>query len=298
MTWGDVLKRILEQPAFIPKSIREPIDATNVFKSPNLAKVKPALGDIKTDELAEYHPSSSPPKITYYVKRIAHHADNILAYTRGDLGIPPPTIELIQLFRLAFSHAIRRHEMFHYFVERGSMLMAEHNYREYRKRVYEEREKCGRGNLEEALADAYAIVRCSEDLKHLPEPKKLPYNREDLTEIFRGVLRHHFINCPRPPGYREARLFMEELEHLWDPLFITAIVIGLYGQDIWDHFKGISWLFFELSVKEPRNFTNYGAPAATPYSKRDFILFLDNFRHNGNRWLQVFLHEPCEEAEE
>jgi len=294
MTWDEVLNKILDYPTQVNTTHSEENSSVVGFRSAQeLCKIKYAL-EISTDELASYHPSTSLNKITYRASKIAYHADNVLLRVRSDLGLPPPPEELIRLFRWSFSHVVRRHEMFHYFVERGCKLLAEDSYRDYLDKVYKRRS----GNLEEALADAYAIVRCSEDLKNLPQPSTLPYSKDELAStVFPTILKGVFINDNRPPGYREAKSFVDEIEILfvYDVDDIVSLPLILDGSYL-EIFKGFSWLFYELTVREPKDFTNINNFPAIPYSKRDFLVFLENIRAEEDTLWKFLLDQPLEES--
>lgn len=281
------MKKILEQPPHVELSSEERSEHAKAFSSLDPSKIKHFL-DIETDELVAYRSAEPSPKLIYDVEKIAEYADKILLKARLDIGLPPPPEELLRLFRWSFSQVIRRHGKFHYLVERGSrIILSEKDYRKYRFKVYEKRREKGEGNLEEALADAYAIVYYLDDLRGLPNPEAIPYTREQLMPPFRIILREVFIDEDRPPGYREAKHFVREFRSLKDINKVddvyTLVVFSIMfkGSRYLDGaFKGLSWLFYELLEKKPIDFTRISSPPATPRSAKDFLVFLENFRRD------------------
>lgn len=313
MTWDEVLRRILDQEIeieYVSRSELKPEEFKHVkIKDINPRELSCSL-EIATDELAAYHPlmaSSklihSGSKIVYDVKKIAAHADKSLLQICRALGMERAPEDLIKLFRWGFSHLVRRHAHFHYLVERGCMLLSENRYEEYRRKIYERRLESGEGNLEEALADAYSLVYCGEDLKKLPAEFSLPFSRDDLIIGLKKMLRSLIVGEKRPAGYREARRFIMEFETLKEvegnpeevkklPLYS---ILQRGGRGLDGVFRGLSWLFHELTLVEPVNFMEKARPPAPPYSVRDFLIFLENFRRDDSFFL-ILLLPPTEEA--
>ncbi|MCX8192183.1 MAG: hypothetical protein N3F06_05185, partial [Nitrososphaerales archaeon] len=217
-----------------------------------------------------------------------------LMRVRSSLELPSPTEELIESFRWAFSHFVRRHGIFHYLVQRGSKILMEDNYWDYRNKVYEVR-RCV-GNLEEALAEAYAITRCQEDLQNLPKYDKIPYEPKELTSINKLILERIFINKSRPPGYRDAEYFLNEFKLLYDHPLNIQVLSALANEELWDILKGIGWLFHEITVREAKDFTDPQNPPARPYSRKEFITFLENFRKEEDTFWLFILPLPMEEV--
>jgi len=270
---------------------------------------------IPTEEFGYYRPIaetvSSPKvlphyalgsKIVYNVDKITYHSDKILQQVCKIMEIDKPPEELVRLFRWAFSHIVRRHLLFHYLVERGSRLLPEDRYWEYRVKIYERKDTASQGLLEEALADAYAIVYSEDDLKTLPPPASIPVPREDLIIGFKKILKALFINDTRPPGYREAKNFTLEFENLKDTdtadaiqnlLVFSAIMKSTTSVD--GVFRGLSWLYRELTFLETPDLTKKPLPPAPPYPVKDFLLFVENFRKDATLLLLLIL-PPTEEA--
>lgn len=252
------------------------------LKSLDLSKYESVLAEVKTDELAYYEPSRSIGRIVYNARKIAYYSDLSLEHVCRSISIGQPINEMIACFRIAFSTFIRRHETFHYLVERGSTIFVEvEAYKEYLKKVYHERNQKNQGNLEEALAEAYAASLCEQDLSTIFESrsqllKATNFNPESLSLILKKI----FVEGPRPPGYNEARHFLTELSILND-IAVEAIVfvITLGEEDWWKVFKGLTWLFYELTVCKPHDFTNPHDPSERPFSQRYFAYFLANFQH-------------------
>lgn len=299
--WDEVLERILREE---PRS--QEYDRSDIILDVPLtpSDTEPVLGDVETDILATYHPSRSPPTITYDINKIVYHSDMILYNTMRRIG-KIPSLKLIRLFRFCFASFVRRHEMFHYLVERGSRLLSGLNYDDYSEKVCKARANSKQGNLEEALADAYASVRYYwlEEIyytysfryliyEYIPKSFTIP---PELIDDFTKILKHHFINSKRPPGYDKAKLFVNEFKHLllryryryipYHP-FLRNYPINI--------FKGLSWLFYELSVREPRDFSDYNHPPADPYSHIDFVIFLENIRYDDDPLLGTILPFPEE----
>lgn len=270
---------------------------------------------IPTEELGYYRPISdivsSPKTISHYalgskiiynVDKISLHADKALQQVCKIMEVDKPPEELVRLFRWAFSHVVRRHMLFHYLVERGSRLLPEDRYWEYRAKIYERKEVATQGLLEEALADAYAIVYSEDDIKAIPSPASTPVPREDLIIGFKKMLKALFINDTRPPGYREAKNFILEFENLKDTdsveaiqnlLLVSAIMKGTTSID--GVFRGLSWLYRELTFLETSDPSKKPLPPAPPYPSKNFLLFVENFRKDPTLLLLLIL-PPVEEA--
>jgi len=313
--WNEVLRRILEKEPLEKELggveyVRGYRYYAKSLESLDLRKSEPLLTDVKTDTLATYHPSSSPPTIVYYIDKIVYHSDMILSRTISNIG-RRITLELIKLFRLCFASFVRRHEIFHYLVERGARL-AHLNYHDYIEKVYNVRDQSSQGNLEEALADAYASVRYYwlEEIYYVYYFSDIIYEdifliEPKLFDNFTKILKYHIINSKRPPGYDKAKLFVDEFEHLllrydryipyrhfyfYPPLlpFYLRRGIFIYGYPICI-FKGLSWLFDELREIEPRNFSDYTNPPSKihdEYELANFILFLENIRYDDDPLLE------------
>jgi len=67
-----------------------------------------------------------------------------------------------------------------------------------------------------------------------------------------------------------------------------------YRYIVMDTFKGLSWLFEELSKREPRDFSDYNQPPAIPYSFGSFLIFLENIIHDDDPLLGRILPFPNE----
>ena len=213
--WVSVLEEILEtEPVY--KEYKDSWRVLDVPLVPSYTDTEPILGEVGTDILATYQPSRSPPPITYDIDKIVYYADTVLYKTIGK-GKKLP-LYLIMLFRVYFASFVRRHEMFHYLVERGARLVddGDVDYDDYSQKVYNVRKNSREGNLEEGLADAYASVRChwledimgigtivlrrhpSKYLGHIYIDEKYNY----LSQIFSSftkILKYHFIDCKHPP---------------------------------------------------------------------------------------------------
>jgi hypothetical protein len=131
--WQKVLERVVEQPIEIefleigsPQSekMKKKIELT--FKESGPDEIKTVF-PLRTEELAEYKPiaerAASPKqiphyllgsKITYNVNKTAWYADKVFQECCSSLGIEKPPEELVKLFRVAFSHAVKKHMLFHY----------------------------------------------------------------------------------------------------------------------------------------------------------------------------------------
>jgi hypothetical protein len=318
--WQKVLERILEQPIEIefleigsPQSdkIKKKIELT--FKESSPDEIKTAF-PLRTEELAEYKPiaerAASPKqishyllgsKITYNVNKITWYSDKVFQECCTSLGIEKPPEELVKLFRIAFSHVVRKHMLFHYKVERGSRLLPEDRYWEYRVKIYERSDAQTKGVLEEALADAYAVTYVEDEIRALQSPVSMPISKESLVAGFRKMIRAAFINDSRPPGYREAKNFLLEFENLRDAntiesiqslLLYSAILKGVSNID--GVFRGLSWLYRELTFLEPTNLEKWPLPPAPPYPTKSFLLFVENFRSDASLFLLLLL-PPTEE---
>ena len=318
--WQKVLERILEQPIEIefleigsPQSdkMKKKIELT--FKESSPDEIKTAF-PLRTEELAEYKPiaerAASPKqishyllgsKITYNVNKITWYSDKVFQECCASLGIEKPPEELVKLFRIAFSHVVRKHMLFHYKVERGSRLLPEDRYWEYRVKIYERSDAQTKGVLEEALADAYAVTYVEDEIRALQSPVSMPISKESLVAGFRKMIRAAFINDSRPPGYREAKNFLLEFENLRDAntiesiqslLLYSAILKGVSNID--GVFRGLSWLYRELTFLEPTNLEKWPLPPAPPYPTKSFLLFVENFRSDASLFLLLLL-PPTEE---
>lgn len=312
MTWQEVLKKVLSHKVSLGQT------AAKILQIEELRSMDIRTLDfsqfnydfsVATDVLANYYPVTSeiraPPsgsKILYDVEKIALYADKNLYNVCEGLGLGVPCEELIKAFRYAFSHAIRRHAIFHYLVERACRLMVENRYEEYRVKIYERRKEMGHPNLEEALADAYSIVYVDLDLKNLQNFLPLPLKNNDLIIAFRKIIRAIFTANNRPMEYSHAKRFITEFESLREtennPEEIKRLIaysISLRGGRALDGvFKGLSWLFHEITAVEPVNFIEKTLPPKSPYPIKDFLVFLENFRSDDALFLTIF-PPPTEE---
>jgi len=305
MPWSNILETILTREITIEYLKDENADKEK-FRYINFREAEPDLLQnplkLATDELVEYSPITSGPTITYFgskiiydVEKIITTADQILLKISDNLEISPPPAELVKLFRWVFSHAIRRHALFHYLVERGCRLLPENRYEEYRVKIYGRRKEAGEGNLEEALAEAYAITYLRKDLNKLPDSKL--FEREELVTGLYRMTRYALINDRRPPGYKEARRFINEFETLLElegnpekvKELLTYSVLMKGGRALEGVFRGLSWLFYELTSLEAVNFTEKSRPPAHPYPVKDFLIFLENFRRDDSLVLLLLL---------
>lgn len=319
--WQVVIQRIMEQPIEIEylkiddprnEKLKRKIEISFKEFGPDEVKVNFVLG---TEEFGEYQPIvekvRSPKqlphfalgsKIVYNVRKIAWYSDRVFQECCKQLGIDAPPEELIKLFRWSFSHLIRRHMFFHYKVERGSRLLPEDRYWEYRVKIYQGKDAATRGVLEEALGDAYAIAYFEDDLRQIQSPASVPVARESLMSGFRKMIKAAFLSESRPPGYREAKHFTLEFENLKDTetaesiqnlLIYSAILKGTTNID--GIFRGLSWLYKELTFIEPTNLEKLPLPPAPPYPSKNFLLFVENFRKDASLLLLLLL-PPTEEA--
>lgn len=328
MSWLNVVNKILDQEVQVETISKEKYDVEE-FKKINLSKInetdlgkieeiKNILSNKSTDEFAMYYPASIAfPKRTYFGARIIYNAREICSYSDKVISLifqymnfPAPPEDLIKAFRWAFFHFVRRHAIFHYLVERGCRLLSEDRYNEYRTKIYEKRKERGQGNLEDALAESYSIVYFNKDLKDLQKMSKvsissLPFTLDDLTNKLIRIVKTIFINEARQPGYKEASIFIREFETLKmlenNPEEIKNLIIlspllkggrGLNGV-----FKGLSWLFHEVThIEELTNFIEKTSPPKPPYSIKDFLLFVENFRRDDSLFI-ILLLPPDEECE-
>ena len=273
------------------------------------------------DPLAWYEPASSKHRIVYRLDKIVEFADDTLADILNHLNIERVSKDVVRCWRLAFISFIRRHEMFHYLFERGSRLLEEgrEKYRRYREEVYEPRHRGKekhRGNLEEALAEAYAAAWCRDELEQTFKMRRevavLP-----LESLCRD-LKIIFVNTRQAPGYREARYFLEEMEKLhsnrnlpivhpiqtavsipkllYDETVTSAMFSKLiYGEEWYMAFKGLAWLFHELHTGKPSPFdTNDRNKPPSPFSIGIFTAFLANIQ-NLRSIFEILLPLPGEE---
>jgi len=319
--WQVVLRRVIEQPIEMEylkiddprtEKMKRKIEITFREFSPDEIKLNFPL---TTEEFGEYRPvvekAESPKqlshftlgsKIVYNVKKIAWYSDKVFQECCKHLEINEPPEELIKLFRWAFTHVIRRHMLFHYKVERGSRLLPEDRYWEYRVKIYQSKEAATRGVLEEALADAYALTYFEDDLKTIQSPASIPVARENIISGFRKMMRAAFLSDSRPPGYKMAKHFLLEFENLKDTDTIEAIQnLLLYSAmlkgttNIDGIFRGLSWLYKELTFVEPTSLEKMPLPPAPPYPSKNFLLFVENFRKDATFFLLLLL-PPTEEA--
>ena len=110
------------------------------------------------------------------------------------------------------------------------------------------------------------------------------------------------LNENRPPGYKKAKLFVYEFRILRDIKTLEDIqnlvlqFATLGGSRALDGiFKGLSWLFKELTLLQPADFRNKRNPPAPPYSIRRFLMFLENFRRD-DTLLSLVLTPPSEDV--
>lgn len=307
MIWSEILEKIVTSDIEIEYSSEE--KALEELKSLDLRSIKinelEGISGISTEELVSYRPaisaigpkmSYSGAKIVYNIKKIASYADETLSQICSSLNISNIHQEFIKSFRWVFSCAIRRHAWFHYLVERGCRLLAENRYEEYLAKIYERRKNEGKGNLEEALADAYSIIYVEDDLRNFPAYWRDLLNNGVIIG-FKKMIRRIFSNRNRPPGYREARYFIMEFETLKEiennPDKIKELpmysILQRGGRSLNGVFRGLSWLFHELTTIEPVEFTNRRNPPSPPYSIKDFLLFLENFRRDDSLMLLLLL---------
>jgi hypothetical protein len=320
----NVVNKVLEQEIQVGSISREKYDS-KVFKKIDLSEInesrlneaeniKNILRNKSTDEFATYYPAAiNAPKrahfgakIVYGVKEISSYADRILSEVFQYMNFPEPPEDLIKVFRAIFFYFVRRHATFHYLVERGCKLLSENRYEEYRARIYERRQELGQGNLEDALAESYSIVYFKKDLrKEVLEPfiSPLPFTREELTNRLSKIIKVAFINNIRPAGYKEAGTFIKEFETLEtlenNPVeiknLLTLSILLRGGRGLDGVFRGLSWLFHEITHIEPVNFTEKTTPPKPPYSIKDFLLFVENFRRDDSLFM-VLLLPPEEEC--
>jgi len=324
MSLLNAINKVLEQEMWVKSVSREKYDS-EIFKKIDLNKINESalneIEDIKnilsnknTDDFATYYPAAiTAPKrahfgakIVYNVKEISSYADRILSGVFQYMNFPDPPEDLIKVFRLIFFHFVRRHATFHYLVERGCRLLSENRYEEYRMKIYEKRQELGQGNLEDALAESYSIVYLKKDLR-----KKilgqflslLPFTQEELINRLLRIIKIVFINNARPPGYKEASTFIKEfeaLEMLEDnpeevKNLLTLSILLKGGRGLNGVFKGLSWLFHEVTHIEPINFTEKTIPPKPLYSIKDFLLFIENFRRDDSLFM-ILLLPPEEEC--
>jgi hypothetical protein len=322
--WLNVVSKILEQEIRIETVSKEKYDF-EVFKKIELSKinetilkeveeVKDILGNKDTDEFATYYPASIVipqrthfgAKILYNIKEICLHADKVISQVFQSMNFPAPPEDLVKVFRLAFFYFVRRHAIFHYLVERGCRLLSEDRYIEYRTKIYERRKELGQGNIEDALAESYSIVYFNKDLQKISTAflTSLPFTLNELiNRLLTIITKTIFINDARPSGYKEASFFIREFETLAmlenNPAeiknLLTLSLLLKGGRSLNGVFKGLSWLFYEVTHIESSNFMEKISPPKPPYSIKDFLLFVENFRRDDSLFM-VLLLPPDEEC--
>jgi len=312
--WNIILKDIIKQEVNIKKVSEESLDK---FSLTNLVKIVRSKKDLQlplmaaTEEFVIYEPTSVAPseqlkhsgsRIFYQIEKIVEFSDSIIKHVSEEVDVELIPKELVMAFRVAFSHLVRRHAIFHYLVERGSMLLDENRYIEYRRKIYEKRKNFQEGNLEEALADAYALSYAENDIEKFFSPRIQIELKDNLIDLMNILLGKLVLNENRPPGYKEAKLFVYEFRILRDiktlediqNLVLQSATLG--GSRALDGiFKGLSWLFKELTLLQPADFRSKRNPPAPPYSIRRFLMFLENFRRD-DTLLSLVLTPPSEDV--
>lgn len=300
--WDDVVRKILRESTDI--KLMEDIPRRqhpDLDELPERIEGLPPI-EVETDALAYYTPSSSPGSISYRTLKIACEADRTLL---GAVKVLPQwesqLLASVDVFRYCFANAIRLHELFHYFTERASRFLGDKQnyYSVYNQNVYAVRKNTV-GNLEEALADAYGIglnkiefpkdeksFRMCRSIKPLAK-RSWPYWR--YTEFLTRLVSSAMLSHNRPPGYREARLYVDEIGLLFRQKDLL--------NNLYDAMRGFTWFMDELLSGEPRKFDDYNQLTRHPYSDKQFTLFLENYRQwKSNSWFEQLLPWPDEKIE-
>ena len=317
MEWPKIRQQIVDAkvesrvPEFVPVNVSNPTlpkKPDGLFEGED---IHPFEED--TDKIAWYKPSQSPNLIVYDVDKVARTADSIWAEAVDSVlgeAISDPLFKSRELFRYQVAEFVRFHERFHYMIERSSRLIAEEGaYRRYYKNVYEPRKSSRIGNLEEALAEAYASVMSGRALEVDQEAHNrvkviLGEPRTRLLRIVNHAVQKSFISSRRPPGYCSGPLFVLEMEwllfedglQLVDSLFaFTNARNGTPDDGLYDGLRSLTWMFDELMSAEKSEYTDYSRPPKRPYSRKIFCAFLESLRAVESSWFVDLLLPPDEE---
>jgi len=104
-------------------------------------------------------------------------------------------------------------------------------------------------------------------------------------------LRRLFVDLRKnPPGYREAKIFVDEMRWLRACTTIYPSQALALKEKWHTHFKGLLWLFYELTTclhspfTDPRKRENPPEPST---SLEEFVIFLVNMQYPRSLFIQL-----------
>jgi hypothetical protein len=171
------------------------------------------------------------------------------------------------------------------------------------------RELNGVGNLEEALAEAYASAMSTQAAEVDQQGLSLVNDilRETGTNSLPPIdelVRESFLSDRRPRGYSSGHLFVDQMGWLLfqhdltnvDSFFKVASASEERVESLYENLRCLTWMFDELLGSEPNDSVTTSRDARRPFSRRIFCAFLENFRHEFS-WFADLLLPPEEDVE-